>query len=113
MLFRSTVTSSSSSTSEKSDGAVAKRTSGVEVILSGVNGLSWVAVSDSTGSNRFSGRIRQGESQTFTDNQLLYLVIGNAGAINLKVNGEDLGIAGKVGEVVRLEFGPQATSQQG
>lgn len=109
----STVTSSSSSTSEKSDGAVAKRTSGVEVILSGVNGLSWVAVSDSTGSNRFSGRIRQGESQTFTDNQLLYLVIGNAGAINLKVNGEDLGIAGKVGEVVRLEFGPQATSQQG
>ena len=81
--------------------------------LTGVNGLSWVAISDSTGTTQYSGRIRQGEAKTFTDNQLLYLVIGNAGAINLKVNGEDLGVAGKVGEVVRLEFGPQSQNQQG
>ena len=109
----STVTSSSNNSSSQGDGAVAKRTNGVDVVLTAVNGLSWVAVSDSTGTNRFSGRIRQGESQSFSDNQLIYLVIGNAGAINLKVNGEDLGIAGKVGEVVRVEFGPQAQSQQG
>jgi hypothetical protein len=50
---------------------------------------------------------------TFTDNQLLYLVIGNAGAIQLIVNGEDLGVPGKVGEVLRLEFGPQALANQG
>ena len=103
-------TSASSSTS---DGAVAKKVNGVSVNLTAVNGLSWVAVSDSTGAERFSGRIRQGESQSFSDNQLIYLVIGNAGAIKLSVNGEDLGIAGKVGEVVRLEFGPQANSKQG
>ena len=94
-------------------GPVASRTDGVEVTLLGVNGLSWVAVSDSTGTTLYSGRIRQGESKTFTDNQLIYLVLGNAGAIDLIVNGEKLGTAGEVGEVVRLEFGPQAISQNG
>ena len=84
---------------------------GVEVRLKAVNGLSWVAVSDSTGTTQFSGRIRQGEERVFTDNQLLYLVIGNAGAISLTVNGEDIGVAGAVGEVLRLEFGPQASNQ--
>jgi len=94
-------------------GPVASRTEGVEVTLLGVNGLSWVAVSDSTGATLYSGRIRQGESKTFTDSQLIYLVLGNAGAIDLTVNGEKLGAAGKIGEVVRLEFGPQAISQNG
>ena len=50
-------------------GPVASRSEGVEVTLLGVNGLSWVAVSDSTGTTLYSGRIRQGESKTFTDNQ--------------------------------------------
>jgi len=75
--------------------------------------LSWVAISDSTGTTQFSGRIRQGEERTFKDNQLLYVVIGNAGAITLTVNGEDIGVPGSVGEVVRLEFGPQAATNQG
>ena len=105
-----TITSPSSSLSNQ-ESPVAKKIDGVEVKLKGVNGLSWVAVSDSTGTTLFSGRIRQGEERTYTDNQLLYVVIGNAGAINLTVNGEDLGVPGRVGEVVRLEFGPQASNQ--
>ena len=107
---QSVVTSPTTSTTTENS-AVAKKIDGVEVALKGVNGLSWVAVSDSTGTTLFSGRIRQGEERTFTDNQLLYVVIGNAGAIDLTVNGENLGVAGSVGEVVRLEFGPQATNQ--
>lgn len=102
---------SNSETSENSP--VAAKRNGVEVKLTGVNGLSWVAISDSTGTTQFSGRIRQGEERTFSDNQLLYVVIGNAGAINLTVNGEDIGVPGSVGEVVRLEFGPQASTNQG
>jgi cytoskeleton protein RodZ len=94
-------------------GPVAKKIDGVEVTLRGVNGLSWVAISDSSGVTQYSGRIRQGEQLTFNDDQLLYLVIGNAGAIQLIVNGEDLGVPGKVGEVLRLEFGPQALANQG
>ncbi|MGA0112985.1 MAG: helix-turn-helix domain-containing protein [Candidatus Nanopelagicaceae bacterium] len=104
---------SNSTSSNQSNGAVAEVKDGVEVVIAGVNGLSWVAVNDSTGATQFSGRIRQGESRSFNDNQLLYLVIGNAGAVQLKVNGEDLGVPGRVGEVVRLEFGPQASNNQG
>jgi hypothetical protein len=107
----SAVTTTSPSNSDNKP--VASVRNGVEVTLKGVNGLSWVAVNDSAGVTQFSGRIRQGEERTFTDNQLLYLVIGNAGAISLTVNGEDLGVPGRVGEVVRLEFGPQASSNQG
>lgn len=101
------------STSVEENGPVAKKIDGVEVTLKGVNGLSWVAVSDSSGTTQYSGRIRQGESMTYKDDQLIYLVIGNAGAIQLTVNGEDLGVPGKVGEVLRLEFGPQALANQG
>ena len=107
----STTITSPANTSTSENSPVAKKINGVEVMLKGVNGLSWVAISDSTGTTLFSGRIRQGESRTFTDNQLLYVVIGNAGAINLTVNGEDLGVPGRVGEVIRLEFGPQASNQ--
>lgn len=109
-----TTTITSSSTSESREGSpVAAKSDGVEITLRGVNGLSWVAISDSTGTTQFSGRIRQGEERTFSDNQLLYVVIGNAGAINLTVNGENIGVPGSVGEVVRLEFGPQASTNQG
>jgi cytoskeletal protein RodZ len=107
----SVTVTANSDTSENSP--VAAKRNGVEVKLTGVNGLSWVAISDSTGTTQFSGRIRQGEERTFSDNQLLYVVIGNAGAINLTVNGEDIGVPGSVGEVVRLEFGPQASTNQG
>ena len=114
-----------SSTSSKSDvvasdtgsqvesGPVAQKSTGVKVTLRGVNGLSWVKVDDSSGATQFSGRIREGEERTFTDDQLIYLVIGNAGAIQLLVNDEDLGVSGEVGEVLRLEFGPQAIASQG
>jgi ribosomal protein S12 len=106
---QSGITAPSNSKDESQPSAAIR--DGVEVRLKAVNGLSWVAVSDSTGTTQFSGRIRQGEERVFTDNQLLYLVIGNAGAINLTVNGEDIGVAGAVGEVLRLEFGPQASNQ--
>lgn len=108
-----TVSSTTNSSSNEDNQPVANASKDVRVKLTGVNGLSWVAVNDSTGTTIFSGRISQGEVRTFTDNQLLYLVIGNAGAVSLQVNGEDLGVPGRVGEVVRLEFGPQASSNQG
>lgn len=108
-----TVVTSNSNSNENNNQPVADAKKGVKVVVTGVNGLSWIAVNDSAGITQFSGRIRQGEVRTFSDNQLIYLVVGNAGAVSLNVNGEDLGVPGKVGEVVRLEFGPQASSNQG
>lgn len=91
--------------------AVATKTSDVSVIISGISGNSWVGVTDAAGNQVFSGRISAGTAQTFTDNQLLYFVIGNAGAVNLNVNGKDLGTPGAVGEVLHLQFGPGNSSQ--
>ena len=107
------ISTPTNSSEQEETGPVAARVEGVSVTLKGVNGLSWVAVSDSSGTTQYSGRIRQGESMTYKDDQLIYLVIGNAGAIQLTVNGEDLGVPGKVGEVLRLECGPQALANQG
>ena len=90
---------------------VATKTSDVTVIISAVGGSSWLGVTDSTGTQVFNGTLVKGQTQTFSDNQLLRFVIGNAGAVNLNVNGVDSGTPGATGEVVHLEFGPGATSQ--
>ena len=91
--------------------AVATKTSDVSVVITGTTGNSWVGVTDSAGNQVYSGRISTGQSQTFSDNQLLYFVIGNAGSVNLNVNGKDLGTPGAVGEVLHLQFGPGQSTQ--
>ena len=94
-----------------SSSAVATKTSKVVLTLTGVSGRSWVGIQDASGAQVFSGRISAGQSQTFTNSQQLNLTIGNAGAINLKVDGKDLGTPGAIGEVVRLSFSPNQSNQ--
>ena len=91
--------------------AVATKTSDVVVIVTGTAGKSWVGVQDSSGAQVFSGAIRVGEAKTFTDSQNLSVTVGNAGAVNLNVNGKDLGTPGQVGEVVHLTFDQNSSSQ--
>ena len=74
-----------------------------KVVITGVRSYSWISVSDAAGNSIFTGEVKKGESKEFTDAQLLRFVIGNAGAVTLTVNGEDRGIPGKIGEVVRLQ----------
>lgn len=90
---------------------VATKTSGVVVVLTGIAGQSWVGIQDAAGTQVFSGRISLGQSKTFTDAQQLNVTIGNSGAVNLNVNGKDLGAPGNVGEVVHLSFGPNESNQ--
>jgi cytoskeletal protein RodZ len=75
-----------------------------KVVITGIKSYSWMSVSDAAGNSIFTGEVRKGETKEFTDRQLLRFVIGNAGAVTLTVNGEDRGIPGKIGEVVRLQF---------
>lgn len=79
--------------------------SGVNLVLTGINGHSWVGLTNEKGESVFSGQISAGQIATFNDPNLLRAVIGNAGAVTLNVNGSELGVAGAEGEVVRLEFG--------
>ncbi|MCU0266648.1 MAG: DUF4115 domain-containing protein [Actinomycetia bacterium] len=78
---------------------------GVTVRLTVVGPKSWVSATAS-GTTVFQGLLSKGETKTFTDPTLVKLVVGNAGAVTLVVNGRDLGAAGSSGEVVRVSFGP-------
>lgn len=80
--------------------------SGVSVRLAVVDGKSWVSVRDPSGRQLFQGLLDSGITRVFNADERLSFVIGNAGAVRLKVNGERLGRPGGFGEVVRLEFGP-------
>ncbi len=69
--------------------------------------ISWVQVTASDGSVVFSGSIGGGKSKTFRDKNRLSMVIGNAAAVELTVNGQDLGSPGESGQVARLKFTPK------
>jgi hypothetical protein len=85
--------------------------SGVSLQLVGVNGTSWVLLTNSSGETIFSGMIKTGQSQTFTDSQSLSGTIGNGAAVKILLNGKDLGIAGVQGEVLHLQFTPDGSKK--
>lgn len=93
--------------------AVASVDEGVTVRLTVVKSYSWISVTSADGTSLFTGQIEKGEVREFNDPQVLRLVIGNAGAVSVNVNGIDQGIPGQIGEVVRLEFTPDAENSQG
>ena len=66
---------------------------------------AWVHI-ESDGTLVFEGTLAAGVSQTFTGREAVDVVIGNAGAVRLILNGRDLGAPGKTGEVFRGRFGP-------
>ena len=79
---------------------------GVNLVLTGVNGRSWVGLTNSEGASVFNGHIAAGQVVSFNDPKMIKAVIGNAGAIKVNFNGADLGVAGAEGQVVRLDFDP-------
>jgi hypothetical protein len=77
---------------------------GVNLVVTGVSGKSWLGLTNADGEQVFNGQISAGQVATFSDPQLIKAIIGNAGAVRLNLNGADLGVAGADGEVVRLDF---------
>ena len=100
------------STTKQNSLVVATKTTGVSLVVSGISGKSWIGIQDASGAQLFSGSIKVGDSMSFSDNQLLQITIGNAAAVSLNVNGQDIGTPGGSGEVVHLSFGP-ANSNNG
>ncbi|WP_078880427.1 MULTISPECIES: RodZ domain-containing protein [Kitasatospora] len=78
----------------------------VTVKLVAEKDTSWVSAVDGTGKSLFQNNIGEGQDQTFTDPKQIKLVIGNAGAVHVYVNGKDLGPAGKNGQVVHVTYTP-------
>jgi cytoskeleton protein RodZ len=78
----------------------------VTVVLKATGSDSWLTASGGTGRNLFEGLLNRGQSRSFTDTRRIRVVLGNAGAVRVTVNGKDVGAAGSQGEVVRLDFTP-------
>jgi hypothetical protein len=53
----------------------------------------------------FSGQIRVGVTKTFSSDQQLNLKIGNAGGVDLSVNGKKIDSVGADGQVVSVSYG--------
>ena len=98
------------STTDQNSSVVATKTTGVSLVVTGISGKSWIGIQDASGAQIFSGSIKIGESKSFSEDQLLQVTIGNAAAVSLNVNGQEIGTPGGVGEVVRLSFTPDASN---
>ncbi|PVD02267.1 helix-turn-helix domain-containing protein [Streptomyces sp. CS014] len=65
---------------------------------------SWISAKDHNGRMLFDGLLLKGESKTFQDSERIDLVIGNAGVIELFVNGKKLQDRFEPGQVERLSY---------
>jgi cytoskeletal protein RodZ len=76
----------------------------VTVQVSAADGKSWISAKDHSGRLLFDGLLQQGESKTFQDNEKVNLVLGDAGAIQLYVNGKKIDDDWQPGAVERLTY---------
>ncbi|MER8237412.1 helix-turn-helix domain-containing protein [Streptomyces sp. NPDC101490] len=76
----------------------------VTVKLSALDDKSWISAKAHDGKVLFDGLLLKGESKTFQDDERVDLVLGNAGAIELYVNGKKLADKFESGQVERLTY---------
>jgi len=99
-----TPTNSASETVVPSAAASPEITGGVTVELVASRGTSWLYATNENGEVLFSGQVRQGASKSFSEATQVNLRVGNAGGVDISVNGENVGSVGANGEVVNLTY---------
>ena len=88
-----------------SEEATVSTGTGVEVVITAARAKSWLFVSDASGRTLFSGQISTGVTKTFSSESQLNFKIGNAGGVDLVVNGKKIDSVGVDGEVVSVSYG--------
>jgi len=78
---------------------------GVAVNVTATRGTSWLFVSDSNGTTLYSGQIRTGQKLNFSSTTRVSLKVGNAGVLDVSVNGKVAQQIGVDGEVVSVSYG--------
>ncbi|MFF4036265.1 helix-turn-helix domain-containing protein [Streptomyces sviceus] len=76
----------------------------VTVQVSAADGKSWILAKDHNGRTLFDGLLTKGDSKTFQDSDKINLVLGDAGAIQLYVNGKKIDDDWQPGAVERLTY---------
>ncbi|MEU6812710.1 RodZ domain-containing protein [Streptomyces sp. NPDC046831] len=90
---------------EPSDSAIAAAPQDkVTVQVSAPDGQSWISAKDHNGRVLFDGLLKKGESKTFQDSDKVNLILGDAGAIQLYVNGKKIEDQFQPGSVERLTY---------
>ncbi|GAA2816961.1 RodZ domain-containing protein [Streptomyces showdoensis] len=76
----------------------------VTVKLTAVDDKSWISAKAHDGKLLFDGLLLAGESKTFQDDERVDLILGNAGPIELYVNGKKIQDTFESGQVERLSY---------
>ena len=105
------ITTASAAPSEPAAESVTPSTTASSEITGGVNielvasrGTTWLYATNEDGEVLFSGMIRMGSSKNFIQPEQVNLRVGNAGGVDISVNGENVGSVGANGEVVNLTY---------
>ncbi|MEU0009145.1 RodZ domain-containing protein [Streptomyces sp. NPDC006314] len=92
-------------TGEPTDSAIAAAPQDkVTVQVSAASGRSWISAKDHNGRMLFDGLLQKGQSKTFQDSSKINLILGDAGAIQLYVNGKKIEDNFQPGAVQRLTY---------
>lgn len=95
---------SASEASLPSESAPPQIAGGVNVELVASRGTTWLYATNENGTVLFSGQVRQGASKMFSEVKQVNLRVGNAGGVDISVNGKDVGSVGANGEVANLTY---------
>ncbi|MFE0427078.1 helix-turn-helix domain-containing protein [Streptomyces sp. NPDC058953] len=76
----------------------------VTVRLTVLQDKSWISAKAANGRKIFDGTLSEGDTRTFQDDRRIDLILGNAGAIELYVNGKKIEDEFKRGQVERLSY---------
>ena len=99
-----TTPNATSSVSEDQSEIVSDGTK-VEIVITASRARSYLLISDESGQALFDGQIAQGEEKIYSSTSKLTLKVGNAGAIDLKVNGKTVPPICTSGQVVTVTYG--------
>ena len=103
-------TSSASPTNSASEAALPSESAspqiagGVNVEVFASRDTTWLFATTENGKVLFSGQVRKGASKMFSDVKQVNLRVGNAGGVDILVNGKDVGSVGANGEVANLTY---------
>jgi transcriptional regulator with XRE-family HTH domain len=80
---------------------------GVKLVINVTDNRSWVYV-EVDGKPAFTGTVPKGQMKEFEGDEKIFLKLGNAGVVEVEVNGEKMGVLGNPGQVVtRVFMAPQ------
>jgi cytoskeletal protein RodZ len=99
-----TPSNSASESAAPSTAASQEIVGGVNVELVASRGTTWLYATNENGEVLFSGQVRQGATKTFSAAKQVNLRVGNAGGVDISVNGKDVGSIGANGDVVNVTY---------